>query len=260
MPESSTSPLSRRALVRGAAWAVPTAAVAGIAPAYAASPSTGGQTDPSDPGDVVCDEPNTWDVESKIDQKLGEYYAAQGFTRSYVPTAPAGSASGADGALQIQHFVIGSKLAWRLPLEFEEPMKAGSVSITIPADPSWKNMVLDYVIAADGYEGRSVQEWFYHGFDDASGNHRSGFWKAPINILQGRAEDASGGGIPLDAYRAMPVPQISRSSDEIKLSWSEDIPAHSMLILQFLTEPADGTNIKTDVFTAKAIVKFTPNC
>lgn len=118
-PTSARTQPSRRTVVRGAAWTVPTVMIAGAAPAFATSP---------------CYTPASWYAASRIVFTDPDYSNANFDAQVTLESTP-------PGAMSIQHWVSNKEqtLNWRIPFGFPSTgggAQAGA-TITIPFDPSY---------------------------------------------------------------------------------------------------------------------------
>lgn len=229
---------SRRALVGGAAWAVPAAVLASAAPAFAAS--------------TACPA-KSWYARS-LSQITAPDWTNNGFLDIH---------NSADGAMKFQHFSLGPGiLTWRLMLLFEESLPAGSVTLTIPKDPTWAGMPAQMDYVAWGTElvaGHTVEEWFYKGYTRADGSVWRAFWPALALEHAGVATLAE---IPEDRFVGMPQPTIAIGADAIVVTWADPIPPGSMGIIQF-GAPALGGNAAMeagDQFYASGTMDFADRC
>ncbi|MFW0107729.1 hypothetical protein ACN08Z_01200 [Rothia sp. P7181] len=105
--------LSRRHIVRGAAWSVPVVLSSAVIPSYAASP---------------CPE-GSWYIKSRLIQ-TDEDPSNVNFDNVVTDqTTPPGESS-------MQHWYFRGKLWWRIPLGFPQGAEAGAL-VTVPFDSSW---------------------------------------------------------------------------------------------------------------------------
>ncbi|MDO5644773.1 MAG: hypothetical protein Q4G21_03635 [Dermabacter sp.] len=120
-PDTSTPVLGRRAIVRGAAWAIPTVAVATAAPAFAASPCP----------------PIEFYAKSRIlNPYTDPYYSVSHFDNKVTMF------DRPQGAFEMQHFYIRQKAYWRLAIGVPQGAEAGAV-IDFPIDPTWTVDVIE---------------------------------------------------------------------------------------------------------------------
>ncbi|MEI2712204.1 MAG: hypothetical protein V9G04_02645 [Nocardioides sp.] len=110
------TPLSRRNVLRGAAWTVPAVTVVTAAPAFAASPEASGT-------------PISWYAESLTQTSLADY-SNNGYVEIYVhhddPSQP--------GYLKVMHWAYNNTLYWRPAFGAGFAMTGAVITFTLPND------------------------------------------------------------------------------------------------------------------------------
>lgn len=143
----TTQKLNRRAVVRTAGWAVPTAALAVTAPALASSdvpagPGTG--ENPAPPTDPQPCGPVSLVFGARIDITAPDY-SNTNYTAKF-------SSSEDPANAKMEHWagVSGETIYWRPLFGFIDGAEAGA-TLTIPVDPSWSGPSVGAFFGQAGY-------------------------------------------------------------------------------------------------------------
>lgn len=231
---------SRRAVVRTAAWAAPTAAVSMAAPAFASSEAP---IDPGAPGPTTPPETCTPEV-------IGDWYSASFIrTTDYVyenhnwmsTETPDSTPS---GVLEMQHWAEPgfATLRWRLAVAFLDGTE-GPVEIRIPNGPR-----LEVPTGADGTETTTSRAWTIN--EGSAGTLTAEtFERHTGNWLDGGRTD----------YVTFPQPTITTADGgDIIVRWEEPMPALSAGMVAFSGTPSGGAESVEagEEYAAEASVTF----